>query len=978
MALYIEFPQERLRLARGLQLSEEVTSEVLAYLTEVNRLIRDLRNLQNHVSDSAQLVFQRTSRRVDGPVLGDAPAVNEIAGIIRTSVDYNPRQVVIWKKGAARPHQVNYLSETYEALQYPLIFPHATSGWHPELRDREGRKYTQVKYYRRLLLSNPRFTFLRRLAQEYFVDMWCRAEEERLQFIKRNQHNALKIASRRELDETIVAEGGTVPGKIYLPSSYTNSPRYLQLRYMDGMAIVTRKGNPSFFLTVTCNPSWQEIKSGLNPGEKHSDRPDLCVRVFHEKLRKLLIAIRSGILFGELIYILYVIEFQKRGLPHAHIAFRVAGGGPTQSVDIDSFVRATIPSREEANGRLRELVLQHMIHGPCGIEHPNAPCMDKDTGKCSKRFPRAENDVTNADRRGFILYRRPCEESVRIRRNRVITDKWIVPYNPAVLLMLECHCNLEVSTSQRVIKYLFKYIIKGSDRARVAIVEEQRRDEVENYANLRYISACEALWRILEYDISCRESTVINLPIHLEHEDNVIFQLGQEIEALQRSKSNLWLYFNRPNTPELTPLTYLEFYEQFIVETTENRGNEPFADGRHFLKKRQRGNCVARLRWLSPTLGELFFLRMLLVKFPGRSYEDLRTVDGVIHATFQEAAMARGLLDEQSEFDHALQEASAFKTGRGLRQLFFAVIMFGAPAAILWDKFKDCLSEDYMGNEDNARIAHHRALCDIDHMLRPHGRCLRDLGLPEVEDVSTELGREVTRWNSEDAARSAEEWRHKLTEEQLSVSDAIINAVTGEDANKVFFIDGPSGTGKTVVLNYITARLRSEGAVVLCTASTGIAALNHLGGITAHSMFQLPLETDDPHATCGITGGSQRAELIRRASLIIWDEAPMAHKVTVEILDRSLRDICQNRQAFGGKVMVLAGDFRQIPPIIPDGSKGDIIEASRLLHFGPASSRNGFERFSAQERTRTIQNSYWQLARTRSHRFPSQFIVPYR
>ncbi|XP_046397701.1 ATP-dependent DNA helicase PIF2-like [Ischnura elegans] len=290
--------------------------------------------------------------------------------------------------------------------------------------------------------------------------------------------------------------------------------------------------------------------------------------------------------------------------------------------------------------------------------------------------------------------------------------------------------------------------------------------------------------------------------------------------------------------------------------------------------------------------------------------------------------MARGLLDELDEYGHALEEAATFKTGRALRQLFFAVIMFGAPAAVLWERFKGPLSEDYSGRLDE-RAAYHHALCDIDHMLRPHGRCLRDMGLPEVEDVTTELGREEVRWNPEDAARAVEEWRPKLTEEQLSVVDAVITAVRNvQIRDRVFFIDGPSGTGKTVVLNHLTARMRAEGAIVLCTASTGIAALNHQGGITAHSMFQLPLETDDPNAPCGITGGSQRAELIRRASLIIWDEAPMSHKNTIHILERSLRDICQVEAAFGGKVVVLAGDFRQIPPIIPDGSKTDIIDAS--------------------------------------------------
>ncbi|XP_046399926.1 uncharacterized protein LOC124166438 [Ischnura elegans] len=353
-----------------------------------------------------------------------------------------------------------------------------------------------------------------------------------------------------------------------------------------------------------------------------------------------------------------------------------------------------------------------------------------------------------------------------MRRNRVVTDEWIVPCNPVVLLLMECHCNLEVATSQRVVKYLFKYINKGPDRARVAIVEDQSMDD---HANLQYISACEALWRILEYDLSCREPTVFNLPNFLPQQDNVIFRPGQEREALQRSKSKLTLYLNRPDEPEFTPLTLIDFYEQHVVDTTAKPGSIPFDDGNHFISKRQRGSSVAQLRWLSSTLEELFFLRMLPARSPCRSYEELRTVDAVTYGSFQEAAMARGLLDELSEYGHALEEAAIFKTGRGLRQLFFAVIMFmgkipGPPERGLLGTFR-------RKSGLPARPMRYRPYASSSRkMFEGHGP-------PEVEDVTTELGREEVRWNPEDASRAVEEWRPKLTEEQLSVVDTVITDV---------------------------------------------------------------------------------------------------------------------------------------------------------------------------------------------------------
>ena len=73
---------------------------------------------------------------------------------------------------------------------------------------------------------------------------------------------------------------------------------------------------------------------------------------------------------------------------------------------------------------------------------------------------------------------------------------------------------------------------------------------------------------------------------------------------------------------------------------------------------------------------------------------------------------------------------------------------------------------------------------------------------------------------------------------------------------------------------------------------------------------------------------SQRANLIRSAALIVWDEAPMANKAVLECVDAVLRKIMQNDAPFGGKVILLSGDFRQTCPVIPHGQREDVIEAS--------------------------------------------------
>jgi hypothetical protein len=115
-------------------------------------------------------------------------------------------------------------------------------------------------------------------------------------------------------------------------------------------------------------------------------------------------------------------------------------------------------------------------------------------------------------------------------------------------------------------------------------------------------------------------------------------------------------------------------------------------------------------------------------------------------------------------------------------------------------------------------------------------------------------------------------------------------------------------------------------------ASSGIASLLLPGGKTAHSKFKIPIPIFES-SICKIDKGSDLAELLKLAQLIIWDEAPMAHRFCFEALDTSLKDIMSTNnvpstEIFGGKVIVFGGDFRQILPVIPRGKRSDIVHAT--------------------------------------------------
>ena len=87
-----------------------------------------------------------------------------------------------------------------------------------------------------------------------------------------------------------------------------------------------------------------------------------------------------------------------------------------------------------------------------------------------------------------------------------ITNRYVVPFSPFLLIRYDAHINVEVVCTVAVVKYLYKYILKGPDRIMVRIGSESRErdishDEIERFQVGRYISASEACWRLYEYPL---------------------------------------------------------------------------------------------------------------------------------------------------------------------------------------------------------------------------------------------------------------------------------------------------------------------------------------------------------------------------------------------------------------------------------------------------------------------------------------------
>ncbi|XP_003742881.2 uncharacterized protein LOC100906410, partial [Galendromus occidentalis] len=166
-----------------------------------------------------------------------------------------------------------------------------------------------------------------------------------------------------------------------------------------------------------------------------------------------------------------------------------------------------------------------------------------------------------------------------------------------------------------------------------------------------------------------------------------------------------------------------------------------------------------------------------------------------------------------------------------------------------------------------------------------------------------------------------------LLPEQLTAYETIMSAIANRTGG-LFFLDAPGGTGKTFLISLILATIRSRKHIALAIASSRIAATLLDGGRTAHSALKLPLNVQTIEMpTCNLAKNSGMGTVLRTCRIIIWDECTMAHKKSLEALDRTLRDFRDCQVPFGGALIMLSGDFRQTLPVIPRGTRADEINA---------------------------------------------------
>ncbi|CAF1558848.1 unnamed protein product [Rotaria magnacalcarata] len=299
-------------------------------------------------------------------------------------------------------------------------------------------------------------------------------------------------------------------------------------------------------------------------------------------------------------------------------------------------------------------------------------------GKCTRRYPRQLLRDTETGEDGYPLYRRRKPEDGGIKtklkmkinnsnQEIEIDNKWIVPYCPLLSRLFEAHINVEYCNSVKSIKYICKYVNKGSDQAVFGLENDRNSiDEIKHYQLGRYISSNEAIWRILDYPIHERHPTVIHLAVHLENGQRIYFtedNLHEKMNDPPRTTLTAFFLLCQKDDYAKT-LLYCDVPKYYTWDASEKVFKRRIqGTAVHGYPNIRETDALGRAYTVHPNNFECFFLRLLLHTVRGpTSFEAIRTVNGQVCATFREACQLNGLLEDDDQWDATMSEAATIQS----------------------------------------------------------------------------------------------------------------------------------------------------------------------------------------------------------------------------------------------------------------------------------------------------------------------------
>lgn len=862
------------------------------------------RALQQHNPWVAEFAAAGTSAAAE--LTWSSEDVSTRSGIISVQAAVGCRSVVVRRHSNALL-RISDQHPLYFPLAYVLLWPSGGVGYSDQLSRRDpvsgavGDKIHMLEWAKYIIMhrsDNSLIHLCGKLCLEFFCDVWSAIEGRNLDYLgsgaiqsqfRSTRYYALQDQLRSDGDRSLWREG--VP--VHLPASFAGSPRWYHALYLDALALPAAFHLPDLFVTITFNPEWPELSRLMPAGGNIHDHPDVAARVFWLRFSRIMKDIIDHAVFGEVLSYCYRMEWQLRGFPHAHVLL-ILRRRILCADDVDRIVSAEIPDPEQCP-ELHQVVTQFMIHGPCA--GTNAPCVVE--GVCEKNFPKMLQPHTVMMGNAYPLYRRRGLFTGQVR-GATVTDEWVVPHNLYLLLRHRSHICVEVASHLILYKYVYKYCFKPPDNGAICF------NEIAAYVAGRILSSAEAVWRILQLPLHKEFPSVQRLTVHLPDHQLVMFDAmagdAAAHAAAEATTSTLlqWFALNIRD-PDARTLLYKDVPQHYKWDQSH----------KVWQRRRYKGcKKVARMHGVSSHNVELFMLRRLLLVVPGaQRWEDLRTFDGCTYPSFESAARARGMLNDDTEmlaaFHEVLQHIVCVST---IRRQFVMFLVFCRPARPVdfFEHFRQHLFPPESAITDGW---HDLMLCAAEFRTK-----LETYGIipPVTSGSALPL---LAAFDPMQCSREADELWLRLNVEQQQAAAAFLAAVDAPrgDSPRVFMLQASGGSGKSFVANYIAARIRSRNVAAICVAASAQAAALLTGGRTAHGQLRIPIDCD---AASYLDLKVNEKHEICAAGALLWDEASMVSDHVADCVNKSFQDILQCPLPFGGMPVLFLGDWRQLLPVV--------------------------------------------------------------
>lgn len=352
-------------------------------------------------------------------------------------------------------------------------------------------------------------------------------------------------------------------------------------QYYDMMAIHRKYAScAAFFITITSNPADSDILQNVS-FDDYNLRPDIECRAFRLKLDEIKSDIYDKGILGIVVAHVHVIEFTSAGNPHAHmVVFTREQDIPNTADKINRVISAELPD-SNTQPILFSLVQKFMIHGPCGQFNTKRKCMSNEKKACDCHYPKKFCEETKVKTESYSDYKRPNNKRIvyKYDMNRQVVrldNRWVVPYNPYLLMKYQCHINVEAVLSSLAIKYINGYMTQFDKNG---IDVEITENEIQNYLNARVLTPRESAWHLFKFPMQGKSHTIERMHLHLPDQETIFFDEDEDIaEKLfenRASKLTEWFVMNNINE-ESRQYLYCEFgthYRWFKRKWQERKVN---------------------------------------------------------------------------------------------------------------------------------------------------------------------------------------------------------------------------------------------------------------------------------------------------------------------------------------------------------------------------------------------------------------------